>query len=80
MEADIKGKLSFRGGVHPPAKKGITCESAIQAGPAVKEVAVMLSQHMRVQRLDVALGRIHPLVLVLDMPGRKSVLAFLYVG
>jgi len=46
MEADIKGRLSFRGGVHPPEKKGITCESAIQSGPAVKEVAVMLSQHI----------------------------------
>ena len=46
MEADIKGRLSFRGGVHPPEKKGITCESAIQAGPAVNEVAVMLSQHI----------------------------------
>jgi len=46
MEAEIKGKLSFHGGVHPPDKKGITCDSAIEAGPAVKEVAIMLSQHI----------------------------------
>ncbi|MBN2271142.1 MAG: electron transport complex subunit RsxC [Sedimentisphaerales bacterium] len=46
MAAKIKGRLSFRGGVHPPERKGITCESAIQAGPAVKEVAIMLSQHI----------------------------------
>lgn len=46
MAAKIKGRLSFRGGVHPPERKGITCENAIQAGPAVKEVAIMLSQHI----------------------------------
>ena len=46
MEAGIKGKLSFHGGAHPPDKKGITCDSAIEAGPAVKEVAIMLSQHI----------------------------------
>jgi len=41
-----KGKLSFGGGVHPPEKKELTCESPIQPGPAVKQVAVMLSQHI----------------------------------
>jgi len=41
-----RGKLSFSGGVHPPEKKELTCESEIQPGPAVKQVAVMLSQHI----------------------------------
>lgn len=42
----MRGKLSFPGGVHPPEKKGLTCESPIRPGPAVKQVAVMLSQHI----------------------------------
>jgi electron transport complex protein RnfC len=46
MSVLTKGKLSFKGGVHPPEKKGLTCESPIQPGPAVKQVAVMLSQHI----------------------------------
>jgi len=46
MAIKIKGRFSFRGGVHPPERKGITCERAIQAGPAVKEAAIMLSQHI----------------------------------
>ncbi|MHC4741688.1 MAG: electron transport complex subunit RsxC [Planctomycetota bacterium] len=46
MEAKIKGKQTFHGGAHPPEKKNITCDSAIEAGPAVKEVAIMLSQHI----------------------------------
>jgi electron transport complex protein RnfC len=41
-----RGKLSFNGGVYPPEKKELTCESRIQPGPAVKQVAVMLSQHI----------------------------------
>jgi electron transport complex protein RnfC len=41
-----RGKLSFKGGVHPPEKKDLTCESRIQPGPTVKQVAVMLSQHI----------------------------------
>jgi len=45
MEVDIAGKLSFRGGVYPPEKKSLTRDSEIQAGPAVEQVAVMLSQH-----------------------------------
>ncbi len=45
MEVDIAGKLSFRGGVHPPEKKSLTRDSEIQPGPAVEQVAVMLSQH-----------------------------------
>jgi len=45
MEVDIRGKLSFRGGVYPPEKKSLTRDSEIQPGPAVEQVAVMLSQH-----------------------------------
>ena len=46
MKAEIKGKFTFWGGVHPPDKKDLTCDSTIQAGPAVKQVAIMLSQHI----------------------------------
>jgi len=45
MEVNIAGKLSFHGGVHPPEKKSLTRDSEIQPGPAVEQVAVMLSQH-----------------------------------
>ncbi len=41
-----RGRYSFPGGVHPPEKKVLTCDSRIQPGPAVTEVAVMLSQHL----------------------------------
>jgi len=40
-----KGRFSFPGGTHPPEKKDLSREVRIQPGPAVKEVAVMLSQH-----------------------------------
>ena len=43
---DIKGRFSFPGGVHPPESKGLTDEKKIQPGPVVKQVAVMLSQHI----------------------------------
>lgn len=46
MDVGIISRHSFRGGVHPPEKKDLTRDSEIQAGPAVKEVAVMLSQHI----------------------------------
>jgi len=46
MDVRSKGRFSFRGGVHPPGKKDLTCESRIQPGPEVKQVAVMLSQHI----------------------------------
>ncbi|HUV67867.1 MAG TPA: RnfABCDGE type electron transport complex subunit C, partial [Sedimentisphaerales bacterium] len=42
----MKGRFSFPGGVHPPEKKHITCDSPIQLCPAATEVAVMLSQHL----------------------------------
>jgi len=46
MNVQVKGRFSFPGGVHPAEKKQLTCESPIQPGPAVAEVAVMLSQHL----------------------------------
>lgn len=46
MIVDTKGRFSFPGGTHPPEKKDLTSQSQIQAGPVVKEVAVMLSQHI----------------------------------
>ena len=39
-------RFSFSGGVHPPEKKELTCESQIQPGPEDKQVAVMLRQHI----------------------------------
>jgi len=41
-----KGRFSFPGGTHPPEKKELTREKEIERGPAVTEVAVMLSQHI----------------------------------
>ena len=46
MNISSRGRFTFSGGVHPPENKSLTCESQIQPGPAVKQVAVMLSQHI----------------------------------
>jgi len=46
MNIRSRGRFTFHGGVHPPGKKDLTCESQIQPGPEVKQVAVMLSQHI----------------------------------
>lgn len=46
MKIDTKGRFSFFGGIHPPERKDLTQDSEIQPGPAIKEVAVMLSQHL----------------------------------
>jgi electron transport complex protein RnfC len=46
MKTEIKGRYSFRGGAHPPEKKELTKDIPIQLGPDVKEVAIMLSQHI----------------------------------
>lgn len=46
MRIETKGRFSFRGGVHPPESKSLTSEIPIQPGPAVKEVGIMLSQHI----------------------------------
>ena len=45
MKADTKGRYSFPGGVHPLVGKKLARKSKIQPGPAVKQVAIMLSQH-----------------------------------
>ena len=46
MKFETKGRFSFTGGVHPPQGKELTLKSKIQPGPAVEQVAVMLSQHI----------------------------------
>ncbi len=46
MNIRSRGRFTFSGGIHPPGKKDLTCESQIQPGPEVKQVAVMLSQHI----------------------------------
>ncbi len=46
MRVSAKGRFSFPGGTHPPEKKDLTREMEIERGPAVTEVAVMLSQHI----------------------------------
>lgn len=46
MKVNVKGKFSFPGGTHPPGRKDISGGRQIQSGPAVTEVAVMLSQHI----------------------------------
>jgi len=46
MKINTKGRFSFPGGTHPPQSKELTCESKIQQAPAVKQVAIMLSQHI----------------------------------
>jgi electron transport complex protein RnfC len=46
MKVNVTAKQTFPGGTHPPEKKELTFESQIQPGPAVNEVAVMLSQHI----------------------------------
>ena len=45
MRVDTKARLTFPGGTHPPESKDLTRNREIQVGPAVKEVAIMLSQH-----------------------------------
>jgi electron transport complex protein RnfC len=45
-KVDTKGRFTFPGGTHPPENKHITENSPIQQGPAPKQVAIMLSQHM----------------------------------
>jgi len=45
MQITTKGRFSFPGGVHPLVGKKLARKSKIQQGPAIKQVAVMLSQH-----------------------------------
>ena len=46
MNVSSRGRFTFSGGVHPPDNKSLTCDSQIQPEPAVKQVSVMLSQHI----------------------------------
>ena len=45
-ELRTKGRFSFPGGVHPLLGRKLARKSEIQPGPDVKQVAVMLSQHI----------------------------------
>ena len=46
MAIDTKGRVTFPGGVHPLVGKKLSRRCKIQAGPAAKQIAVMLSQHI----------------------------------
>ena len=46
MAIDSQGKSTFPRGVHPPDSKHLTEEKAIQSGPPVKQLAILLSQHI----------------------------------
>jgi len=46
MQIDTKGKLSFPGGAHPSDSKELASEISIQPSSAVRQVAIMLSQHI----------------------------------
>ncbi|MBN1507716.1 MAG: electron transport complex subunit RsxC [Sedimentisphaerales bacterium] len=46
MALAVRGQRTFAGGVHPPQSKHLTADRPIQPGPAVKELAVFLSQHI----------------------------------
>ena len=46
MTVAVTGKHTFPRGIHPPGKKALTLESQIQPGPAARQVAVLLSQHI----------------------------------
>jgi len=46
MNSETMRTLSFPGGTHPPQSKQLTQKSRIQPGPPVKQLALMLSQHI----------------------------------
>ena len=46
MSIFTRDSRSFAGGVHPPEGKHLTEDRAIEPGPAAKELAVLLSQHL----------------------------------
>lgn len=46
MRTQARGRLTFAGGTHPPESKELTRDSEISLGPAAKEIAVMLTQHI----------------------------------
>jgi len=45
-DAFVGPSRSFAGGVHPPEGKHLTEDRAIEPGPATKELAILLSQHI----------------------------------
>jgi electron transport complex protein RnfC len=46
MTALLQDRRSFAGGVHPPQGKHLAADRAIEPGPASKELAIFLSQHI----------------------------------
>jgi len=46
MASDSEGKSSFPRGVHPPESKHLTEGKPIEPGPVVKELTILLSQHI----------------------------------
>ena len=46
MDISSKNSVTFPGGAHPPQKKDLTCDSSIHTASPVKQVSVMLSQHI----------------------------------
>ncbi len=46
MTAATQDSRSFAGGVHPPEGKHLTEDRGIEPGPATKELAILLSQHI----------------------------------
>jgi electron transport complex protein RnfC len=46
MTSLLRDIRSFAGGVHPPESKHLTEDRAVAPGPAAKELAILLSQHI----------------------------------
>ena len=46
MATAVKASRTFPGGVHPPERKGLTEDSAIQPAPVPKQLSILLSQHL----------------------------------
>jgi electron transport complex protein RnfC len=46
MTVDVKTGRTFPGGVHPPARKGLTEEGTIQPAAVPKQLCILLSQHL----------------------------------
>ncbi len=44
--AEIRGKCTFPGGVHPPESKGFSEQCPIKVIPTPKQVSILLSQHI----------------------------------
>lgn len=46
MNAESKDRCTFSRGVHPPEGKHLTEDKPIEPGPAISELAILLSQHI----------------------------------